>query len=241
MKHTIAIVLTVFSLFGLPAATNAAPLPIGIHTPLAGTDAVSRPELAGTIVDSITTPFSIGGSNITGNLESRVIRESVAGTLDFYWRITVDPTSTGGGIQVFRIDNFAPTQIFDGDWRHDGPGSTPVTWVYNFDPLAQPQGAINVYYTSVPNSGELGIPPGNPASNLNGSYWFFLHTSATQYAKTASFDLVGGNGFSGVFANATFAPAVVPEPTTLMLIVMGGLVLLPSRWQRSCRCGVGAA
>ena len=52
------------------------------------------------------------------------------------------------------------------------------------------------------------------------SRFFFLHTNATAYAKTASFDLlnVGPQALSPAYQ--TFAPAV-PEPETYALFVAG--------------------
>ena len=68
-------------------------------------------------------------------------------------------------------------------------------------------GAINFYFTNT------------PVKRDNESTFFFLHTDATAYAKTATYDLgCGGSCLSGLFG--TFAPAV-PEPSTYAMLAPG--------------------
>ena len=62
-----------------------------LDTPLGGTTVALRPELAGTVIEDVLTPFSFGALNLTGTVQNRVVRETNTGTLDFYWRIKVDP------------------------------------------------------------------------------------------------------------------------------------------------------
>lgn len=77
-----------------------------LETTLPGTTSVARPELAGVVLEDILQPFSFAGGGITGSVQSRVTRETVAGTLDFYWKVSVDPTSTAGNVDALRVGDF---------------------------------------------------------------------------------------------------------------------------------------
>src|SRR5258708_2891493 len=62
-----------------------------VYTTLNGTTSAARPELAGTVLADVQDRFSLDGLN--GTVESRVVRENGAGTLDFYWAVSVDAST----------------------------------------------------------------------------------------------------------------------------------------------------
>lgn len=178
-------------------------------TELVGTTAALRPELAGTVVEDVLTPFSFSG--ITGTVQNRVVRETGSGTLDFYWKVNVDASSTGGRVGAFRLADFGYANLKDADWRIDGLGIEAPTTGRLFNVAGNPGGDINFLLDSA--------VPGGGASRF-----FFLHTDATQYALTAKYDMLTGGSqqISGIYS--TFAPAV-PEPSSYALTAMGMAVV----------------
>lgn len=175
-------------------------------TALPGTTSAARPELAGTVVADLITPFSFAG--ITGTVQNRVIRETVSGTLDFSWKINVDTVDSGLGVVAFRLTDFGYDNLTDADWRIDGLGTVNPDTARLFSEAGHPTGAINFLF-------EDGV---NLRSSSN---FFFLHTNATSFAQTAKFDLLGGAAqhLSGSFT--TFAPTAVPEPGSYALALAG--------------------
>lgn len=182
--------------------------PVGnfADTVLPGTTAAARPELAGTVLEDEITAFSVGG--VTGTIQNRVVRETASGTLDFYWKINVTGSDTGAGIEAFRLGDFGYSHITDADWRIDGLGSVAPTTGRLFDQPGHPAGNINFLFDTPVLAGQS-------------SNFFFLHTDATAYTKTGTFDLLcAANGcISG--PTATFAPSAVPEPASVALTVAG--------------------
>lgn len=217
--------IVVASAIGMPRMAEAAPLDTVFggapfkDTSLPGTTSGLRPELAGLVIEDVSQPFSKPELNISGNVQSRVVRETASGTLDFVWRITVDPTSTGGGVSAFRLSDFGFSNITDGDWRVDSLGSVHPRTARVFNPAADPAtagGSVSFIFI------DPIVLPGDPASDLNGSHTFFLRTTATNYAMTAMYDLlVGANGAPTAISYSTFAPAEVPEPTTAFIAFLG--------------------
>lgn len=192
-------------------------------TDLPGTTAASRPELAGTVVADTLTNFSFQG--IAGTVQSRVVREDGAGTLDFYWKVNVDSDTSGLGVGAFRLIDFGLANITDADWRLDGLGGTAPTVARVFNNTAQPTGAVNFLMSA----------PFNQASRAGASSrFFFLHTTATDFAQTARFDLLSGGPQNLSAAYATYAPAAVPEPSSLVLAAIGcsALALIRRRGSR---------
>jgi len=209
-------------LAGVGTPAGAAPLNNGfsgqnfLDTPLAGTTAAARPELAGLVVADTDTPFSVGG--VTGFVQNRVVREFGTGTLDFYWRVELDPATNGNaGITAFRLDDFGYGDLTDADYRIDGSGSVPASTARLFNPGSYPQGDINFLFGTA-------IEPGQS------SQFFFLHTDAVMFAMTADYDFVtGADGIGG--GGPTYAPAV-PEPAPAVLLALGVLTLAGLRSRR---------
>ena len=190
-----------------------------LDTPLGGTTAALRPELAGTVIEDVITPFSFG-INQSGMVQSRVVRENGTGTLDFYWRGWQDTTSSNIDVNAFRLTNFGYDNIVDADFRVDGLGSGGPSAGRVFNPVGQPLGSINFLFSSDdPCSDPCSDNAGNNGSD-NGSKFFFLHTDATHYAKTALYDLAGPNETRSPLYS-TFAPSAVPEPSSFVLMAVG--------------------
>jgi hypothetical protein len=105
----------------LPGVARAVPLQTG-DTALSGTTVAQRPELAGEVVEDQLLPYSFQGAgfSVSRVIQNRVVR-SVDGTLDFYWRIIPDASSTGA-ITAFRAGGFDGFAL-NGDFRLDGLGS----------------------------------------------------------------------------------------------------------------------
>lgn len=180
-----------------------------------GTTVAARPELAGLVLEDVNQPFSFvdtTGHTLSGVVQNRVVRSSVDGTLDFYWRIkeTSGQSPAGaapGAISSFRVGGFG-NGILDADWRIDGLGTVNPAHAHRF---ANP-GFVNFLF-----DGSAALTPPQD------SVFFFLDTQATSYAKIGSYDFTGtgGNGISGQYS--TFAP--VPEPSSVALVVAGLLVM----------------
>ena len=184
-------------------------------TALPGTTVAARPELAGLVLEDVITPFSFSG--VSGSVQNRVVREAGTGTLDFYWKVNVDPSTNGTGVSAFRLIDFGYDNLKDADWRIDGLGTAAATTGRLFSETGSPTGAINFLLDGL-----------NPGAQ---SRFFFLHTTATGYDKSAKFDLLttGVQNLSGTYA--TFAPAV-PEPSTYALGGVGLLTLALLRRRR---------
>lgn len=193
--------------------TNFAGNPF-VDTTLPGTTEVNRPELAGTVLVDQDTSFTLG--DISGTVQNRVVRETASGTLDFYWRVILDPDSTAGGITALRIGDFGYANLTDADYRIDGLGSDIATTARLFNPAIHPEGDINFLLAS-------------PLGADQSSNFFFLHTDATAYAETADYDVTDGSNFTSLFQ--TFAPAV-PEPAPAATLALG---LMALGWLRGRR------
>ena len=164
-------------------------LPVG-DNPITGTTVAAQPALAGAILEDTFTPydFSGAGGHLTGQVESRVVRSSLTGTLDFYWRVIPDATSIGD-IYAFRIGIFAG--VLDANWRSDDSGNVAPQIARHFG-----GGYVNYLFSEV----GPGVGPSDS------SRFFFLSTDTTAYARVGIYDLLStpGDAVSPLFR--TFAP-----------------------------------
>lgn len=185
----------------------------GDNLPLSGTTLAAQPQLAGLVLVDEIVPFSfsdgVTGGAIFGSVQQRVVRSSVDNTIDFYWRVFNDVESAAA-IGSFRIGDFVSPE-YNANFRIDGLGALGPDRAHRFT------GAGDTFVNFLFTDGLVA----NQDSNF-----FFLDTTATNYAKTAFFDLTG-TGLGPISASfAAFSPAAVPEPETYVMLIVGlGLVL----------------
>ncbi len=102
-------------------------VPLGATIPVGGTTFAARPELGGVVVRDALVPLTVtdSGGNVLfkGNLQDRVVKENVGGTLDFYQTLRADTTMPMRAIlDVARRINFGGV-VTDMDYRTDGLGN----------------------------------------------------------------------------------------------------------------------
>lgn len=215
MKRIVS-TLGVSLLVGILAASSASAvlLPQMVFTSLPGTTLGARPELQGLVLEDVVSPFSIAtpDGSIFGTVQSRVVREDVSGTLDFYWRVIVDPNSAGS-VGSFRLGQFY-TGTYDADWRIDGAGSVSPQGAFLFST----PGFVNFEF-----GGVMGLP-GNGLTPGAESYFMFLRTDATVYSD-ALMDLTNMGQTSISDAYSTFGPRYCVCPDGASTLLLAGLAL----------------
>lgn len=208
------------ALFSLWAsAAEAVLLNPGDNLALPGTTSAAEPQLAGTVLVDELIPFSFsagaGLGDITGHVQQRVVRSSVDGTIDFYWRVINDPNSAAS-IGSFRVGKFDSPE-YNANWRDDGIGTIAPGSAHRF--TGAEASSVNFLFGSNAATAANDLAPGKE------SKFFFFDTTATGYAKTAFFDLTG-TGLGAISASFdAYAPAAVPLPAAAWLLGSGLLGL----------------
>ena len=209
--------------FALLCALPARAVPVapgGGPVVLPGTTLAADPALAGTVLADVQAHWIsaidplYGFPGAEGELFSRVVRQTGSGTLDFYWRITVEPPSYPNfvpqslALTGLSLANFLTGASFDANYRTDGVGTTAPSGAFAAD-----AGSFTYTFSS------QNFGPGSQR------YFLLLHSNATSYDAFALATL-------GVTTVATFAPtAPVPEPQTWALM-LGGLALVAAAQRR---------
>lgn len=211
-------VLAALGLSALPA--QAVLLAPGDTALLSGTTVAAEPQLAGTVLvdELIDFTFSAGpgAGDIFGTVQQRVVRSSVDGTIDFYWRV-MNSANSAAAIGSFRIGNFVSPE-YNANWRIDGLGDKAPDSANRFTGTFDSY--INFNFNLFSDAREDGLRPGQS------SYFLLLDTTATNYEKTATYDLtnMAQNPISGSFA--AYGPSAVPVPAAAWLLGSGLLGLV---------------
>lgn len=223
-RHTPSCLAAAALLLLAHSASQAVALVPGVLTALPGTTVAADPQLAGLVIEdklfnySMTTAIGL----VTGQIQSRVVRSSADGTLDFYWRVTNDPNSLDD-VGYFRIGLFNAPE-YNSNYRIDGVGDLAPVSAFRFS--GGSESYVNfAFFSTSPTGASSGLRPGQSSN------FILMDTSATQYAETAIMDVAdfGTANISGLFA--AFTPAV-PEPQSYGLMALGLLMLGARRYRR---------
>jgi hypothetical protein len=176
---------------------------------LSGTTTAARPELEGTIIEDEFVPVSFSdgqGGTISAVVQTRIVQEDVAGTLDFYYRITSFEETTDLSITALRLSGF-DSLATDVDFRTDGVGDLGPDAAIRFSPPDDQ--FINFLF---------GEDPANPTlAPGQESLFMFVKTDATSFTMSSANLTTTENGIiSPQFL--VFAP--VPEPQGLALLAL---------------------
>lgn len=183
---------------------------------LPGTTVAAEPQLAGVVLEDKLSSFSIAGLGITGQIQSRVVRSSVDGTLDFYWRVFNDATSQGS-IGNFRVGEFYAPE-YNANWRIDGLGDVAPMSAYLFGGIYAGKGYMNFQFFD-PAGGDGTLAPGQT------SMFILLDTTALYYKELSFMDTANRSTTQISELLSTFGPSAVPEPGSYALFGLGLAVL----------------
>lgn len=203
-------------------AAYAVPLIPDSPVILPGTTVAAEPQLAGVVQIDELVPFSIPIYNvdysdivgtISGTVQVRVVRSDLDGTMDFYWRVFNDATSTGP-IGSFRFGGF-PDSFQNVNVRIDGLGEVDSISAYRFS------GAYDGYVNF--NFGDALVPGSS-------TKFFFVDTEAPSYQRTAFYDLTNIGQTAASLSSPMYAP--IPVPGALLLFGSGLMGLGAAVWRR---------
>jgi hypothetical protein len=213
---------SIFGIFAVANTAQAVTVAPGTTVNLPGTTLAADPSLAGTVLLDISDNFSLpattapGAPTISGVVQERIVRETSTGDLDFYWRVY---DVTGGSLGYFRIGDFN-SSVFDANYRTDGLGAVGPTSVTRSS--GSDSSFANFNFENA--SGNNTLPAGG-----SGSYFLFLHTTATQYAQNAFFDVASSGTFTASSLFAAYSPVPLPSSFVLMLLGLGVIGVVTGR------------
>jgi hypothetical protein len=183
--RTAAIAAVLFSVTGAVADS---------YWDLHGTTVADRPDLAGTVLVDQLRPFEgieNTGKRFKGTLQDRVVQRSISGTLDFYYRIALDSTSTASISRIVRKGfEEVSTGTRDVNWRIDGVGTVGPSLAYR-----QETCCIETIF-------EPALRPGESSRLV------FIGTGVTRYDTRGSIEIHPVSQDKSVFLMPGFSPAM---------------------------------
>jgi hypothetical protein len=171
--------------------------------PFKGVSLADRPDLIGDVIADLTVPFD-NGQTLIGTIRTQVVREDVAGTLDFYYQLSL-------GLDQFSVSGFKGFLV-DADFRTDlGHGAAGLARSADGDTLnfvfvsSQGPTFIKTDATDFALRGEFVATPDNGDPE---------RAVATVYAPAA-------------------APATIPLPPAVLAAPLGLLIAGYVTWRTS--------
>jgi len=221
----IAAVMCTPSATATPTCPGALLLPPGATVLLGGPlgDCTGAP--AGTLLASVTAPFTTSTGTDSGTLVSAVYREP-AGTLDFYYQVDLNSTSTNCGPAPGQTICDSIARETDSNFSNGGPVVTYVA--IRRDPVAplflsgtsfpltadrNASGSVVGFNFNPPVSAE--IPPGSNSGIL------VISTNATNFSAGIASVHDGGGQDVASFEPLAPAPPTTPEPASFLLFGTG--------------------
>lgn len=218
---TAPVLLAFAATLGLAAPAHAVSTAIGGpgSYSVGATTAVQEPDLTGVVIADRFQPFTIngaGGGLLTGTIQESVIRSDLTGFLHFYHVVTLETISgfeLGSYVEWLNFDPVATGAPLAVGRRSDLAG-TPTSSNYDLAGGGESRFDFNL----------IDLDPANAGFTTQAHY---LKTNATHYALTGQLQV---SGFEFIDLNAegiesawlpTWAPAVVPEPRTWAMMILG--------------------
>jgi hypothetical protein len=182
------------------------------------------------LISSGSQSFSLtNGRNNTvanGTLQYAVIRET-GGTLDFLYQVSNGAGSTDSLAHV-SVANFTGFTTTIG-WSAVTPLQTQVTGLpasLTASTFVSPStGGVQSAGDTVDFNFNSGIGAGQA------SQWLEVQTNATQYNGAGNINLTD----NGYFGTTAYGPVAVPEPSSMLLLGLGGLGMFGYTWRRRSR------
>ena len=186
-------------------------VPLGATIPVGGTTFAARPELGGVVIRDALIPLTVTDSAGTvlfkGNLQDRVVKENVSGTLDFYQTLRADSSMPMTAfLDEARRINFGGTAFCDVDYRTDGLGNPAChPWTVSHPTTAE------LDYNFGPNHAVL--VPGDM------TLFYFCKTTATSFDVNGKTDMefispATGELRHSLLNTAEPTPGANPPPAT---------------------------
>jgi hypothetical protein len=230
-------------------AANAAPVCAGAllmnpgDTVVLGAGAFG--DCTGTAVPSVllasnSAPFTSSTGFDSGTLISAVYQETGSGTLDFYYQVVLNTTSTNcGGAGQPGCDPIARTTgVNFTNGQASAPGGSWTTWAATRGDAVGPFSAGTVFPITADrnsNGNVVGFsfnpPDGAKIQPGQTSAILIVSTNATNF--TDGFASVIDGGVTTVASFEPAGPATVPEPASLVLLGSGLLTLVAIRRSRT--------
>lgn len=132
-RFVAAVVSGLIFVAAAPAAATSIYLSPNEDLAVPSSTTASEPSLAGPIIHDRLVPFAFrdaaGGLVCSGNLQNRVVRSSITGRLDFYYRIR--DTRGRGVINGIETSGFGGRTVRIA-YRNDGLGTIPASRAFRY-------------------------------------------------------------------------------------------------------------